>query len=773
MVVTVTVVVIEPERADDRCDRTDGGPPNARERAMTARNGKGKGGGSGRDAKGGRRREPIVIDAAPVSVRSEPPGHATRGADPDPVTTASVSIPDVGAADPAAPPKDAAPGGFGPANPDVGDASAPRPPETTASGDSNTTEGPAAPVSASTESSTASSIGGPDLPSSEPTLPASAASSEPDTAAGTAPEAVAERPVSTTGAPPASASEPDAHTTSATASTGPMPASEAADQIRSEILTPPRTDSGSPPPPPSPSNSSGFDLRLPIAAAVGGLIGIGGSFLLALGGSWPTPTATVSPDRARIVALENRLAEAEKRTTAPAAAPAAAAVPAARIEAIEAALQERDRRIEALQTEIRAARAAPAAGGATAGVDPARVEALEAKFLADIATARGQLTQALDAARAELAGAVKRLDERVAAAAARTDALERTTAERIAAETKALGDRIAGSQSALEARLGELGSALQDRSARLDRVAKGLDETTQRLAGYEDLRKTVDVLFARVAGFEELRRKTDALAQDLQAATAGSKQAETARAELVRAVEAERAALADLRGRLDGVAVKAAEVDRLAGGLKAAADRTAAVESRFTGFSDRIGDIEAAAKRGADARTDAVLALSLGSLKAAVDDGRPFGTELATARTLGRGTVDLAALEGHAARGVPTTAALIDRFPVVAKAILQATAPAASGGIVDRLLSNAGQAVSIRKVGEVGGDGPEALVARMEERLKARDLTQALSAWKMLPEAGRKASADWAAALETRATVDRALATVTASVLDKLVQTGQ
>ncbi|MBT9289570.1 hypothetical protein [Prosthecodimorpha staleyi] len=533
---------------------------------------------------------------------------------------------------------------------------------------------------------------------------------------------------------------------------------------------------------------SGFDLRLAAAAAAGGLIGIGGSLVLAIGGSWPDNSPAASLDRARVAGLETRLSEAEKRLAAP-VPPAAAAVPAdlaRRLAALEQLAADRGKQVEALQKDLQGLRSAapsgapsgassgtPVASGTAPGADPARLDELERKFLADIAVARGGFEQALTAQRQALAAEIKGVAGRTEALTARLDAGERAAAERLTAEIRGLADRVAAGDTALEAKVSGLAETLGRSARRLEALETAAGETAKRLTGYEDLKKTVDVLFARVAGFEETRRRIETISADMARL-----------ADLGKAVEANGTGLVEARRQVEALTVRSAEAERRAGdldgrlgqigkGLDAAAARTAAVEARFNGFSDRIGEIEGFARRGADARTDAVLALSLGALRAAVDDGRPFATELATARTLARGAVDLAVLEPLAATGVPTSAVLVDRYGAVAKRILQATAPAETGGLMDKLLANAGQAVSIRKVGEIGGDGPEARVARLEDRLKARDLAGALAEWRALPETGRKVSADWAAGLEARVAVDKALAASTASVLSKLVQPGQ
>ncbi len=62
----------------------------------------------------------------------------------------------------------------------------------------------------------------------------------------------------------------------------------------------------------------------------------------------------------------------------------------------------------------------------------------------------------------------------------------------------------------------------------------------------------------------------------------------------------------------------------------------------------------------------------------------------------------------------------------------------ADQGVTDRLLSSAMRLVKIRPVGEAPGDTPEAIVARMEERVKNGNLAAAVSEWNALPEASKR-----------------------------------
>ena len=84
--------------------------------------------------------------------------------------------------------------------------------------------------------------------------------------------------------------------------------------------------------------------------------------------------------------------------------------------------------------------------------------------------------------------------------------------------------------------------------------------------------------------------------------------------------------------------------------------------------------------------------------------------------------------------------------------------PASSSGC----LAGVGSLVTVRPTGPVAGNDPAAIVSRMQAAVDAGDLATALSERDGLPAAGKDASADWAAAAESRVTVDGLIARIAA-----------
>ena len=144
------------------------------------------------------------------------------------------------------------------------------------------------------------------------------------------------------------------------------------------------------------------------------------------------------------------------------------------------------------------------------------------------------------------------------------------------------------------------------------------------------------------------------------------------------------------------------------------------------------------------------------------------------AESAARGSLDLAALKPFADKGLPGVAGLRETWPAARRAALAAgEARAGEAGVFDRLVANASGMVKVHTPGEKAGEDAAAIATRVDARLAAGDLAGAFEAFGALPEAARKASAEWGAALAARVTVDRALAAQTAAVAAKLIQQSQ
>jgi hypothetical protein len=148
-------------------------------------------------------------------------------------------------------------------------------------------------------------------------------------------------------------------------------------------------------------------------------------------------------------------------------------------------------------------------------------------------------------------------------------------------------------------------------------------------------------------------------------------------------------------------------------------------------------------------------AVAAAALKAAIDRGGPFETELQTFADVASDDPAVADLQKFGSIGVPSRAQLQADFPHIADAMLEAVAqPDENQGLAARLMSSAMSVVKVRRVGDVQGDTPEAIVARMEDGLRSGDLPAAARQWDSLPESAKNASQDFKQKLDARIQVE-------------------
>ncbi|MFN3521298.1 MAG: COG4223 family protein [Phenylobacterium sp.] len=185
-------------------------------------------------------------------------------------------------------------------------------------------------------------------------------------------------------------------------------------------------------------------------------------------------------------------------------------------------------------------------------------------------------------------------------------------------------------------------------------------------------------------------------------------------------------------------------------------------------LGERLAALEA---ETAETRRAAAAALAAAALVEASQTSRPFAEELAAAEAISPPSAELGALRPLAATGAPTRAALAAAFPdYAARAASASRAPDEGAGLLERLGYALSRVVTLRRVGEVSGDGIDARLARAERQAEDGDLDGALKSLDGLPAAGREAVAPWRARAERRAEVDRRVAAVRARALADLTR---
>jgi hypothetical protein len=322
---------------------------------------------------------------------------------------------------------------------------------------------------------------------------------------------------------------------------------------------------------------------------------------------------------------------------------------------------------------------------------------------------------------------------------------------------------------ALDARIGALESA----QAGLAKAA-ALDAIDKRLAKLESASVEPGAVAAAQADARAARDDAaKALAQAAAAAgqTSDKSPPPPAPDPRIAGLTADQAALA---GRVDKIeAGLGGGVDKLDAAL---GDRIDKIEA---GLGDRIGKIEAAlAAPKMESRVSptevapksdfAAQAIAALALEQRLRAGEPFAAEWAALSRLGADSDALAKLKAYSDSGAPTAAALAASFAKIAPDLVAANNPETGDGVVDRMLDHVRKLVRVRAVGEVVGDDPAALVSQIQAALARGQPGQALGLYARLPEAARKAGADWARTAEARSAADSAAASLRDGAIRRL-----
>ncbi|KAA3500031.1 hypothetical protein DXM27_18680 [Rhizobium rhizogenes] len=230
------------------------------------------------------------------------------------------------------------------------------------------------------------------------------------------------------------------------------------------------------------------------------------------------------------------------------------------------------------------------------------------------------------------------------------------------------------------------------------------------------------------------------------------------RQQLANAPAADTSALEQRIAALEGGKGEAPQVDGLAEkitALEAALQSERSAQASATAeLTRRLADAETKINEPRD-DIEVARAIASAALKAAIDRGGPFLTELDTLSKVTPDDPAIASLQSFAATGVPSRSELMQKFPDVANAMLSAiNQPDPNQGIVQRLTESAFSLVKVRPVGNIEGETPEAMIARMENKLRNGDLQGAALEWNGLPEAARTASADYKKSLDARIEVE-------------------
>ena len=223
-------------------------------------------------------------------------------------------------------------------------------------------------------------------------------------------------------------------------------------------------------------------------------------------------------------------------------------------------------------------------------------------------------------------------------------------------------------------------------------------------------------------------------------------------------------------GKLEGDVTRL--TTELAALREAIARTTEAVSATESQLTERI---VAAEQKLDEPRSDIEMAraVAASALKTAIDRGGPYLAELEAFASISPDDPSVAGLRDHAAIGVSSRSDLVRDFQTAADAILDAVhQPEGDQGVFNRLMSSAASAIRVRPVGSVEGDTPEAVVARIENKLQNGDFKGAQIEWQTLPEKGQQAAADYKRKLDERVTVEGLIGAVVSGALSAKTNQG-
>ena len=221
------------------------------------------------------------------------------------------------------------------------------------------------------------------------------------------------------------------------------------------------------------------------------------------------------------------------------------------------------------------------------------------------------------------------------------------------------------------------------------------------------------------------------------------------------------AAIAELSQKMTRLGI--APVER--SDLDALSKRVTAMEANEMAMAAEL------AKRPAVGATDPAVRFVVASaaLREAVERGQPFAPLLATTKPFVKDAKQLAPLEVFAATGVPSVATLSRQLSELAPALNQAAgAPPRDDGLFERLTANAEKLVRVRRVQDVPGTDPTAVITRIEIRAAHSDLAGALAELAKLPDNVRAPAQDWIKRAEARTAAIRSSNQIAAEALAAL-----
>ena len=213
----------------------------------------------------------------------------------------------------------------------------------------------------------------------------------------------------------------------------------------------------------------------------------------------------------------------------------------------------------------------------------------------------------------------------------------------------------------------------------------------------------------------------------------------------------------------------AQRIDTLTAMVKALNTAVDALAPKVADMDARVAALEAK-KDDPDAAARAALGLALSNLSRVASRAEPFERELDVVAQFLPDEPELAELKLVAADGVPTQASLEARFPALVTDVLDAERAASDDSLWQKFMSNARKLITLRRTGEIAGEDTDAVLARMEERMKRGDLSAVIAEAQGLKGAAATAAAPWLKDASARVATNDLLGALTANVTKRLAQ---
>ncbi len=199
--------------------------------------------------------------------------------------------------------------------------------------------------------------------------------------------------------------------------------------------------------------------------------------------------------------------------------------------------------------------------------------------------------------------------------------------------------------------------------------------------------------------------------------------------------------------------------------IAAIGEAQATAAGRLETLERSLGELTTRVDEAAESPSTAII-IAASALKAAIDRGAPFTTELETYSALNPDAPELGELGGMAAAGVSTRAQIAAESDAAANVMIAASRPVdPDAGILDRLAASAMGLVQVRPVGMVEGDGVPEIVARLDAAIQAGDYERALGEYENLPAEAKTAGEGFIAKVTARHAADRLVDAALAAAL--------